>query len=104
MCTVGIINAGVERVFVAEPDPPAGTLLNLDRLPPIWGEFAKLRDLNVTAVDGDDVPHDLVCLLNRLFLDGKDALDHRLNSWPALPVRELAAFAQQWRDLASSNS
>jgi tRNA(Arg) A34 adenosine deaminase TadA len=102
MCTVGIINAGVERVFVAQADPPAGALMHLDALPPIWSDFARLRGLRVTAVSEDPngparVPKKLVDLLNRLFLDGKDVLDRRLNAEPALPVDRLGSVAHAWR-------
>ena len=102
MCTVGIINAGVQRVFVAQADPPAGALMHLGTLPPIWSDFARLRGLEVVSVteDPDDaarVPPELVELLNRLFLDGKDTLDRRLNSEPAVAVERLGSLAHAWR-------
>ena len=101
MCTVAIINANVERVFVAHADPPAGALLHLDRLPPLWGDFATERELEVVKAtdEGSDgvVPGELADLLNRLFLDGKDELDRRLTADGLLPAKRLAAVVRSSR-------
>ncbi|HEX2086594.1 MAG TPA: deaminase [Solirubrobacteraceae bacterium] len=92
MCTVAIVNAGVEEVLVAQEDADAGTLLHLDRLPPLWPDFARQRGLRVTRAA---LPRQLDELLERLFLDDKDNLDRRLGEAPVLPVQALAQLLRQ---------
>jgi tRNA(Arg) A34 adenosine deaminase TadA len=102
MCTVALLNAGVDRVYVAESDEAAGALLHLDSLPELWPQIAEARDIDVVLASEpeaeDRVPDDLVELLDRLFLDGKDELDARLTEHPALPVAELSALARTWHE------
>jgi tRNA(Arg) A34 adenosine deaminase TadA len=101
MCTVALLNAGVGRVYVAEPDEAAGALLHLDSLPPLWPKLAAARGVDVVlsteSTAEDRVSEDLVDLLKRLFLDGKDELDRLLTEQPALPVAELSELARTWR-------
>lgn len=98
MCTVALLNAGVQRVVVAEPDAAAGALLHLDSLPPLWPQLAASRGLDVVlasdAAAADPVPAELVDLLKRLFLDGKDHLDAQLDTHPAFPGQVLVAIAR----------
>lgn len=49
MCTVGILNSPIERVVIAQPDPQAGSLLSgrLAMLPPVWGELAVAKGVEV---------------------------------------------------------
>jgi tRNA(Arg) A34 adenosine deaminase TadA len=93
MCTVALLNAGVQRVLLAQPDAAGGALLHLDRLPDIWSRFAEVRGLEVATAG--DLPAELLDLLTRLFLDDKDALDGRLDTEPVLPVERLAAYARE---------
>jgi tRNA(adenine34) deaminase len=52
MCTVAIINAGVEKVVVAIEDPAGGALVSsrLSRLGSVWLDLAKARGLKVELV------------------------------------------------------
>lgn len=100
MCTVGIINAAVQQVVIAQADEAAGALLHLDRLPSLWRSFADQRKVEITSAGdhpgGACVPAVLLDLLNRLFLDGKAALDEQLGSTAALPIDELVSAVDAW--------
>jgi tRNA(Arg) A34 adenosine deaminase TadA len=56
MCTVCLINAGVDRVIIAAADPPSGTLeqTRLHRLPPLWSHLAEASGLEVSFCQSQD--------------------------------------------------
>ena len=77
MCTVAILNAGIDRVVIAAPDPLAGTLdaTRLSRLPEIWVRIAKRLDVVWTQSDS---PWDTVSYLSTALRD--DLIDTFLDS------------------------
>jgi hypothetical protein len=96
MCTVAILNAGLQRVVIAAEDPPAGTLapVRLAGLPPIWRELA--QHLEVVWVQSTDpsarlsyVPAQLHRELLDTFLDSRRALDEQLAGTGVLDTRAL---------------
>ncbi len=59
MCTVCLINAGVDHVIVVAEDPPSGALehTRLSQLPPLWLHLAETSGLEVSfcqSTDPDD--------------------------------------------------
>jgi tRNA(Arg) A34 adenosine deaminase TadA len=87
MCTVAIINAGIDRVLIALPDEPAGALGpgRLDKLPPLWPSLARAQGLEVKfavsqLIQKSDtyLPPELVSLLHDAFWTTKEAVDSRL--------------------------
>jgi tRNA(Arg) A34 adenosine deaminase TadA len=85
MCTVAILNAGIDRVVVAAPDPLAGTLeeSRLQALPRIWGDLA--ARLDVVWVQSDDPGDRATYLSSRLhselietFLGSRKVIDDHL--------------------------
>jgi tRNA(adenine34) deaminase len=56
MCTVCLINAGIDRVIVAAADPPSGTLehARLRQLPPLWLHLAEASGLEVAFCQTQD--------------------------------------------------
>ena len=85
MCTVCIINAGIDRTVVAVPDPPSGTLEagRLGRLPPIWEALAsRLGVVWAQSKDPGDrasyLPHELREALLGAFMDSRTRLDEYL--------------------------
>ena len=58
MCTVCLINAGIDRVIVGAADSPSGTLAptRLASLPPMWPELAAAGGLDVVFCQSTD-PH-----------------------------------------------
>jgi tRNA(Arg) A34 adenosine deaminase TadA len=82
MCTVAILNAGIDRVVIAAPDPLAGTLHadRLGTLPPIWHRLARRLDVvwaqSTDPVDTDSyVPETLHGELIETFLRSRDEID-----------------------------
>lgn len=99
MCTVAIMNAGIERVVVAVPDEPAGALGpgRLGKLPPLWPALAKEQRLQVeftTSEAGQNVaahlPFDLATLLHQAFWSTKEGVDKRLVTGTLIGPNELA--------------
>lgn len=91
MCTVCIINAGIDRVVIAVPDPPSGTLEDrrLAALPPIWARLAERLEVVWAQSDdaGEDasyLPPTLRSALLQTFADSRDHLDQDLVSGGAL--------------------
>lgn len=91
MCTVCIINAGIDRAVVAVPDPPSGTLEGerLTRLPPIWETLAeRLEVVWAQSEDAGDrtsyVPRELREALVDAFMESRDLLDRDLAGGGAL--------------------
>jgi tRNA(Arg) A34 adenosine deaminase TadA len=98
MCTVAILNAGIEEVVVGIPDEAAGAMLRLETLTPIWSQIATQRQLRATAVTTDGagphrVPNELLELLAALFFDEKEPLDERLARGGILPAEDIATAA-----------
>jgi tRNA(Arg) A34 adenosine deaminase TadA len=96
MCTVCILNSGIDRVVIAVEDPPSGTLATerLAGLPSIWGAIAARLDV-VWAQSTDPgqrssyVPADLKDALVAAFIDSRGRLDGELLSDGALDRRSL---------------
>jgi tRNA(Arg) A34 adenosine deaminase TadA len=91
MCTVCIINAGIDRAVVAVADPPSGTLEGgrLTRLPPIWETLAEhLEVVWAQSEDAGDrtsyLPRELREALLDAFMESRDLLDRHLAGGGAL--------------------
>ena len=94
MCTVCIINAGIDRVVVAAEDPPSGSLApdRLAALPVLWPQLG--RDLDVlwcqstvpVAVE-TFLPSELRDELLELFLRSRTNLDYQLGRHGTLDIR-----------------
>jgi tRNA(Arg) A34 adenosine deaminase TadA len=80
MCTVAIMNAGIERVIIASSDEPAGTLApdRLSNLPAIWPRLARQQNLEVVFADTREgskelaLTTELQVLLRNIFEATKD--------------------------------
>jgi tRNA(Arg) A34 adenosine deaminase TadA len=84
MCTVVALNAGVQRVCVAGPDPWAGSLSEdgVHDMPPLWAKIQEDQGLRVQYLDKKknvdrEVPH-LAELVGVLFIATKGPLDGEL--------------------------
>jgi tRNA(Arg) A34 adenosine deaminase TadA len=110
MCTVCIINAGIDRVVVAAEDPPSGSLApeRLGSLPALWPELAKGLDVVwAQSEDPDSLDSYLPSLLRRelveVFLDSRARLDGQLSRQGALDLHALGASVAATRgDIASA--
>ncbi len=100
MCTVCLINAGVDRVVIAAADPPSGTLepTRLARLPEVWPELA--AGVEVVFCQSTDpsspatyLPTDLQTELLDRFSRSRDRLDGELGSKGVLDFAAAAANA-----------
>lgn len=93
MCTVAIINAGIERVVVGHGDGAAGAMMHLHALPPLWGDLAAERDIDIRAVAAgrgpDAIPQELLDLLHDLFFDEREDLDSQLTTTGVLATKHL---------------
>jgi tRNA(Arg) A34 adenosine deaminase TadA len=87
MCTVCLINAGIDHVIVASEDPPSGTLERgrLERLPPLWLHLAEAGGLRVSfcqTVNADDsetyLPDELRDELLQRFAQSRSELDRSI--------------------------
>jgi tRNA(Arg) A34 adenosine deaminase TadA len=87
MCTVAILNAGINTVVIATPDPRGGslTLERLRGLPPLWQEMAAAHGVRALFVDPDDpdnhdtyVPPELAQHLGEVFAASSPPLDQWL--------------------------
>jgi tRNA(Arg) A34 adenosine deaminase TadA len=100
MCTVCLLNSGVERVVIAVEDPIAGSLSpdRLRSLPSLWTEFATSLDIQWGQTDNPDdpstyVPPDLRAALVETFMRSRVALDSVLDANGVLDLRALHAVA-----------
>lgn len=95
MCTVAILNAGVQRVVVGVPDEAAGALLRLHTLAPLWADLASRRGLEVSTLEDELGAEDpgLEALLSEVFFEHKAPLDERLVTRGVLPQDPLAQLA-----------
>jgi tRNA(Arg) A34 adenosine deaminase TadA len=100
MCTVCLINAGVDRVVIAAADPPSGTLepSRLARLPEVWPELA--GGIEVVFCQSTDpsalatyLPPELQTDLLDRFSRSRDRLDGKLGSKGVLDFAAAAANA-----------
>jgi tRNA(Arg) A34 adenosine deaminase TadA len=97
MCTVAIINAGINRVIIAESDEKAGTLLpdHLATLPPVWRDIVASQGLRVRltgqipSAGSPSLPNELAGLLHDAFLLNRKALDDRLKNGGLMPLSEI---------------
>jgi tRNA(Arg) A34 adenosine deaminase TadA len=87
MCTVAILNSRIENVVIAFHDELGGALApqRLAGLPAIWPTIATAQRLHVNFANSGDmsaletyVPPTLSALLERAFLDTKEATDAKL--------------------------
>jgi tRNA(Arg) A34 adenosine deaminase TadA len=93
MCTVCIINAGINRVVIASKDPPSGSLADqrLKALPTLWPELAK--GLEVVWAQSEQpsatdtfLPQSLRTELMELFSRSRTSLDDKLGRDGALDI------------------
>jgi tRNA(Arg) A34 adenosine deaminase TadA len=94
MCTVALLNAGVDGVVVAQPDDVAGALLRLSSLTPLWADLAARRGLRVdvastTPAAATFVPAELLDRLAETFAADRESLDQRLVTEGILPAERL---------------
>jgi tRNA(Arg) A34 adenosine deaminase TadA len=96
MCTVCIINAGIDRVVIAAEDPPSGSLANerLAKLPPLWPELAADLDVAWTQSEQPDatdtfLPAALLDELLKVFLRSRTRLDTDLSRHGTLDLNAL---------------
>lgn len=103
MCTVCIINAGIDHVIVAAEDPPSGALENsrLRQLPPIWHYLAQAGGLRISFCQSADpcdtvtyIAEDLRQELVDRFHQSREALDQTLGDSGVLDFH--AAAAHVW--------
>lgn len=97
MCTVAIVNAGVDEVVVGCADEFAGALLRLDTLAPLWAELVAARHMAVHLLGPDEVPGELLGQLRSLFFETKDPLDRDLQRGGVLPHARLGELASRRR-------
>jgi tRNA(Arg) A34 adenosine deaminase TadA len=104
MCTVAIINAGVEAVTFAHEDPLAGALDDdrRARLGPLWGRIADEQGLRARCCQSERederstyVPDDLLRTLVELFEGTREPLDKRLMERGFFRPEELVAAASE---------
>jgi tRNA(Arg) A34 adenosine deaminase TadA len=103
MCTVCLINAGVDHVIIAAQDPPSGALEHsrLRRLPPLWSDLADASGLKVSFCQSNDpedvvtyVPADLHDELLDRFMQSRGKLDKVLGDNGVLDFQ--AASSHAW--------
>ena len=104
MCTVCIINAGIQRVVIAAEDPPSGTLSpsRLRSLPPLWSELAGSIGLEVCfcqSTNPEDADTYLAPALHDeligIFLASRKPLDRALGGEGVLDLRAIHMGAAQ---------
>jgi tRNA(Arg) A34 adenosine deaminase TadA len=113
MCTVAILNSRIKNVVIAFRDELGGALASqrLAGLPAIWPAIATAQHLNVNFTDSGDmsaletyVPPSLSALLERAFLDTKDAIDAKLTRGtlfaPGTHAKLKGLLELTWRDPA----
>jgi tRNA(Arg) A34 adenosine deaminase TadA len=102
MCTVCLINAGVDHVIVAAADPPSGTLerTRLRQLPPVWLHLAESSGLEVSFCQSQDESDQLtylpLTLYNELldrFAQSRAELDQALGNHGVLDFDAAASHA-----------
>ena len=105
MCTVCLINAGVERVVVATADPPSGTLelSRFRRLPPVWSNLAAASGLEVVFCQSNDasddttfLPAELQRALLEIFERSRTELDALLGTSGVVDFPRASANAQHY--------
>jgi tRNA(Arg) A34 adenosine deaminase TadA len=103
MCTVCIVNAGIQRVVVAAEDAPSGTMIEgrLQALPPLWPELAKAIELEVALCQSEDTADTATYLapalrteLIDIFLNSREPLDLALSSEGVLDIQAITAGAE----------
>ena len=85
MCTVAIINSRIQRVIIAIPDEPGGTLEpeRLAKLPSLWPRIAASQGLQVDFANSQKfsqdtdtyIPPELSAMLNNVFWNTKPERD-----------------------------
>lgn len=86
MCTVALITAGVDSVFIAVSDESTGALASgrLDFLPTTWPELARRQNIQVylsssSPVDAPNfMPPELTSMLSEVFLTSHEKLESRI--------------------------
>jgi tRNA(Arg) A34 adenosine deaminase TadA len=113
MCTVCIINAGIDRVVIAAEDPPSGSLApeRLAKLPPLWPELASNLEVAWTQSEQPDatdtfLPSDLLDELLQVFLRSRTRLDMHLGRHGTLDMSVLgdAVAATRGDSLSSATA
>jgi tRNA(Arg) A34 adenosine deaminase TadA len=103
MCTVCLINAGIDRVIIGAADPASGTLdaSRLDRLPPLWSELAKAIGLTASFCQSEKpeeaetyLPRELHDELLDMFTASRKELDEELGNTGVLDFAK--AIANGW--------
>lgn len=113
MCTVAIINSGINRVVIAAEDPEAGSLSpqRLGSLPPLWPELADSIGLEVCFAQSQDPTQAMTYLepqlrseLIEVFLHSRESLDQALADGGVLDLRAIQAYAERARQPASGRT
>lgn len=103
MCSVCIVNAGIDRVVIGAPDPPSGTLLDgrLEALPEVWPRLAHGRGLARELCQSDDparagtyLPAELLDRLTTMFTRSRRGLDDQLEAHGVLAAGDICAAAR----------
>jgi tRNA(Arg) A34 adenosine deaminase TadA len=111
MCTVCTINSGIERVVIAAPDPPSGSLApeRLAALPELWPKLAE--EIEIVWAQSDDAglrdSYLPVALRNELidtFLNSRERLDSHLSEHGTLDLASLGEAVLAARQDALSAS
>lgn len=103
MCTVCILNAGIQRVVIAAADAPSGSMLEhrLESLPHLWPDLARTSKLEIGFCQSEHpedretyLPDPLRAQLVEIFLDSRDSLDATLSGDGVLDTRSITASAE----------
>ncbi len=93
MCTVALLNFGIQEVSAILPDIAAGSILDgrLARLGPVWGRFAHTRGLSSRLISSKLPPH-LIEALTDAFDWSRSPIDQWLASEGVLSLIESYAL------------
>jgi tRNA(Arg) A34 adenosine deaminase TadA len=103
MCTVCILNAGIQRVVIAAADAPSGSMLEhrLESLPHLWPDLARTSKLEIGFCQSEHpeiretyLPRTLRSELVEIFLDSRESLDATLSGDGVLDTRSITASAK----------
>ncbi len=97
MCTENAINAGVNRIIIANEDKLAGAMHpdRFNNLPVLWPQIAKERGIIIKFTQSNNpsdketyLPKDLQQQLVNVFEDSRPEIDARIGASGVLPVSE----------------
>ena len=108
MCTVAIINSGIQRVTIAIPDAPGGVLApeRLARLPEVWPQLAASQRLRVEFTNSESPQHEetyispeLSANLSKVFWETKASRDAEVSRGVLFSSDLLPSISQILRGL-----